>query len=68
LGKEEYITLWKGITDEFFQDINGVPTDSAVVQKKLEARNFLYMATRKVQNQVRILKTNNTINNNKINS
>jgi len=51
LGKEEYIGLWKAIAEEHFQDLTGFNADSASVQKKLEARGFLYMATRKVNNQ-----------------
>jgi hypothetical protein len=56
LSKDEYITLWKAVTEEHFSDLLGAG-DAAAIQKKLEARNLIYMATRKVQNQVRMCRS-----------
>lgn len=52
LTKEQYISQWKNIQEEHFKDIPQLFTrDLSQIQKKLEARNFFYMASRKVQNQ-----------------
>jgi len=52
LGRDEYIAMWKSIPEEHFREVNNLATNNAdVIQKKLEARGFIYIARRNVQAQ-----------------
>jgi AP-1 complex subunit beta-1 len=54
VGREEYIQLWKSIADENFKDIVGIVNfDTDYIQRKLQQYNLFYVASRKLQLQVR---------------
>jgi len=52
LGREEYVAMWKTITDEVFHDMPKLPTyDVDTIQRKLQANNIFYIARRNVSAQ-----------------
>jgi len=50
ISKEEWLSMWKGIQDEHFRDIQ-VSTDLETLQRKLQSNNIHYIARRNVQQQ-----------------
>jgi len=49
LGRDEYLNLWKSITEEHFKDISPLASgDVDIIQKKLEANRLFYIARRTV--------------------
>jgi hypothetical protein len=55
LEKEEYLNMWKSITEEHFKDITVLASSEPnIIQKKLEANRLFYIARRTIQQQVRV--------------
>jgi len=52
LEREEYLNLWKNITEEHFKDITILASSEPnIIQKKLETNRLFYIARRTVQQQ-----------------
>jgi len=50
LEREEYLALWKNISQEHYSDVTQLAVaDANVLQNKLQARNMFYIARRAVQ-------------------
>ncbi len=54
LSREDYLNLWKSISDEHLKDIPNATADSTLLQTKLQQKNLFYIAKRNVGTQVRL--------------
>jgi len=51
MSRDDYLNMWKNISEEFFKDLPPMNSNADAIQKKFQNHNVFYVARRNVQQQ-----------------